>query len=171
MLVLQGWVRFNFLPFPKPASVFLAQGLGEKEAKGLAWRLDSDLNLVAENKKLYGLCQFAHQCVVARGIAEMNVADHSLEQKTQPSVAWHVVSRPAGSLLLRVAGSHICLVGELHRCGWRVAKRLKPMAWCGAKHLKSLEVLSPNMYHLPPYYGFCTGSAPQQGSRLRLSLL
>ena len=57
---------------------------GKRHSSGIAWRLKSDLDLVAHEKKLMPLCQFLHESA-ANGIADVTVTDHDLSAKLHPA--------------------------------------------------------------------------------------
>lgn len=71
----------------------VAQGLGEREAHTLPFRLESDLTLMADtDKKPVMLCQFACKLARDRGFGEVDLEDHSFKQKTRAVVVFRLHS-------------------------------------------------------------------------------
>lgn len=86
----------------------LSSGLGEIELSGICFRFASDLVLVSSERQLTSLAEFAHKCCTVQGIANFELANHEIQQKMYPPVAWHMMLISCPSLIL-FNGSHPCL--------------------------------------------------------------
>ena len=64
-----------------------SQGLGESEKRGVPWRLPHDRALVTFERKLMPLADFLWFCATSKGLAEVEMTDHVLTQKTYPQAS------------------------------------------------------------------------------------
>ena len=60
---------------------------GVRDVSGLAWRLKSDTELVAFEKKLIPLCNLLHFFATKHGLADIGLDDHDLVAKMHPAVS------------------------------------------------------------------------------------
>lgn len=66
------------LPWCYPA------GLGEAELRGVCFRFSSDLDFLVYNKKIYCIADFLHYACTVHGVAEVELANHTLTPKMYP---------------------------------------------------------------------------------------
>ena len=65
----------------------IVRGTSKRDVNGIAWKLNSDLDLVLHEKKPIPVCKFLHAAAVNRGIAEVAISEHTISPKLQhPSV-------------------------------------------------------------------------------------
>ena len=62
-------------------SLMCSAGMGEAEVAGIPWRLGGDLDLVVHNKKVMAAASLLHSFVVEKGLAEVDIMDHSLASR------------------------------------------------------------------------------------------
>lgn len=66
----------------------LPTGLGESELSGLCFRFPNDLTLVAHEKKAMSLAEYIHLCSTVHGVANFEIANHTLLQKQYAPALW-----------------------------------------------------------------------------------
>lgn len=63
---------------------------GEEQAKcegtGIVWRLETDLAIIAYQKKLYTVCEFMRHLANEHGLAQVDLESHVVTQKFHPPV-------------------------------------------------------------------------------------
>jgi len=65
----------------------IVRGTNKRDVNGIAWKVNSDLDLVLHEKKPVRVCKFLHTAAVNHCIAEVAISEHSLSPKLQhPSV-------------------------------------------------------------------------------------
>ena len=65
----------------------IVRGTNKRDVNGIAWKVNSDLDLALHEKKPVRVCKFLHTAAVNHCIAEVAISEHSLSPKLQhPSV-------------------------------------------------------------------------------------
>ena len=63
------------------------QGLGEREASTIPFRIESDLTFVAHNKKIMMLCEYVCHLAREEGLVDVQLEDHQMKPKMRVSAA------------------------------------------------------------------------------------
>ncbi len=67
---------------------------GKRDSLGLAWRLRSDIELIAVQKRLNTVCGYLHQLATRHGIGEVSIEDHVLKPKVHHAAQIYFVEKP-----------------------------------------------------------------------------
>lgn len=62
--------------------------MGESELSGICFRFPNDLTLVAHEKKAMSLAEYIHLCSTVHGVANFEIANHTLLQKQYEPALW-----------------------------------------------------------------------------------
>lgn len=66
----------------------IVRGSNTRDVSGIAWKLNSDIDMVLFEKKVIPICKVLHLAAVNHGIAEITINEHTLSPKIQRAVSW-----------------------------------------------------------------------------------
>lgn len=61
-------------------------GLGEAERSAVCWRFGSDREMISHDKKIMSLSDYFHLISATKGVADMRLLNHHLQQKNYEQV-------------------------------------------------------------------------------------
>ncbi len=65
----------------------IVRGNNKRDVSGIAWKLNSDIDMVLYERKVIPICKVLHLAAVNHGLAEIAINEHTLSPKIQRAVS------------------------------------------------------------------------------------
>ena len=99
--------------------------MGEAELEGVCFRFASDLSLVCFERKVRCIADFLHECCVVHGVADIEIANHTLIAKYYATDTF--VCHQFQSVQTIIAGSPSCFDACLVLHMWQENSEAEPV--------------------------------------------